>query len=140
MYGNYSNDTGYQHQDLALQAEQGLIKPSEAFVRLRALKSEIEDSLKSVESLVVDELTLLDDKEDLISLGFKITHMKGRSTFNFKECDKWNEINNERKRVEGLVKVATQQNAEIIDKETGELIEPVTIKNGKGFLKMEVAK
>jgi hypothetical protein len=139
MYGNYSKDVGYQHEDLVLQAENGIIKAGVAYVQLRALKSEIEESLKKVEPLVIDELTMLNDKDDLCALGFKISHMKGRTTFNYKECTKWNEINDERKRVEELVKVATRQNAEIIDKETGEIIEPVSLKNGKGFLKMEKA-
>lgn len=137
IHGDYSPDVGYQHQDLVLQAQNGIIKASEAFVQLRAVKSEIEDSIKEVEPLVIDELTLLHDKEDLISLGFKITHMKGRTSFNYKESSMWNNTDNERKRIEKLIKVATQQNAEIIDKETGEIIEPVSIKNGKGYLKME---
>jgi hypothetical protein len=139
VIGNYGSEVGYQHQDLVQQAEEGLIKPSHAYVQLRALKSEIDEGLKAVESLVVDELTKLNDKEELVALGHKISHMKGRTSFAYKECDKWEEVNSERKRIEGLIKVATQQNAEIVDKETGEIIEPVTIKNGKGYLKMERA-
>ena len=137
IHGDYSQDVGYQHQDLVQQAHNGVIKASKVFVQLRAIKSEIEESIKQIEPLVIDELTFLDDKEDLISLGFKITHMKGGTSFNYKECPMWNDTDNERKRIEKLIKVATQQNAEITDKETGEIIEPVSIKNGKGYLKME---
>lgn len=133
----YRDYTRYQHQDLVLQAKNGIIKASDTFVQLRAMKSEIEESIKEIEPLVIDELTFLDDKEKLISLGFKITHIKGRTSFNYKECPMWNDTDNERKRIEKLVKVATQQNAEITDKETGEIIEPVSIENGKGYLKME---
>lgn len=143
IQGNYNSDVGLQKEptpsEIHNDCMEGIIKASKAYVLLRNHQTELDKYIKEVESLLVDEITHLDDKESLISLGYKIRHMKGRATFDFKSSSKWIELNNERKRVESLIKVATKENSEIVDKETGEIIEPVHIKHGKGFFKMEKA-
>ena len=142
MNGDYSQEVGFEQDpaQIKLQVERGEIKASYGYVLLRSIESIIKEIIKDVEQEVVGELTLLDDKEDLVALGHKISHIKGRTSFSFKESPIWKDVNSEKKRVENLIKVATTKNVEVVDKITGEIIEPVTLKHGKGFFKMEKVK
>lgn len=142
VMGDYSPDTGYQAtkwEHIKQSVERGEMKASRAYVELRSIKSEIDDILKDVEREVVGELTQLNDKEELIVLGYKISHVKGRVTYNYKQSEVWNEKKNALKEVEEKLKQATKMKAEIVDKETGEIFEPVEVKHGAAYLKMEKA-
>ncbi len=119
------------------KVQDGHLKASNAYVTLRALKSEIEYAIKQIESQIIDELTYLDSKEALIISGYKITHVAGRSSYDYKESLMWKEADTEKKRIERLIKVATKDGVSIVDQHTGEVIEPVQIKQGNGYIKME---
>lgn len=119
------------------KVENGQLKASNAYVTLRALKSEIEYAIKQIEGQIIDELTYLDDKEDLIVSGYKISHVAGRTSYDYKESSMWKEADTEKKRIERLIKVATKDGVSIVDQHTGEVIEPVKMKQGNGYIKME---
>lgn len=119
--------------------ELGEMKPSKAYVMLRALKSEIDEAMKKVEAELVSELTYLSNHEDLIVDGYKITHMQGRKSYDYKGCSLWREADAERKRIERIIKLATNDGVSVVDNHTGEIIEPVELKHGSGFIKMEHA-
>jgi hypothetical protein len=119
------------------KVQDGHLKASNAYVTLRALKSEIEYAIKQIEGQIVDELTYLDSKEDLIVSGFKLSHIAGRTSFEFKNNSMWNDVDAEKKRIERLIKVATKDGVSIVDESTGEIIEPVPTKQGNGYIKME---
>jgi hypothetical protein len=123
--------------NLIKKVEGGQLKASNAYVTLRALKSEIEYAIKQIESQIIDELTYLDSKEALVVNGYKITHVAGRSSYDYKESSMWKEADTEKKRIERLIKVATKDGVSIVDQHTGEIIEPVKIKQGNGYIKME---
>jgi hypothetical protein len=123
--------------NLIKKVEEGNLKASNAYVTLRALKSEIEYAIKQIESQIIDELTYLDSKEALVVNGYKITHVAGRTSYDYKESSMWKEADTEKKRIERLIKVATKDGVSIVDQHTGEVIEPVQIKQGAGFIKME---
>jgi hypothetical protein len=123
--------------NLIKKVEEGNLKASNAYVILRALKSEIEYAIKQIESQIIDELTYLDSKEALVVNGYKITHVAGRSSYDYKESSMWKEADTEKKRIERLIKVATKDGVSIVDQHTGEIIEPVKIKQGNGYIKME---
>ena len=123
--------------NLIKKVEEGQLKASNAYVTLRALKSEIEYAIKQIESQIIDELTYLDSKEALVVNGYKITHVAGRSSYDYKESSMWKEADTEKKRIERLIKVATKDGVSIVDQHTGEIIEPVKIKQGNGYIKME---
>ncbi len=123
--------------NLIKKVEEGNLKASNAYVTLRALKSEIEYAIKQIESQIIDELTYLDNKEALVVSGYKITHVAGRSSYDYKESLMWKEADTEKKRIERLIKVATKDGVSIVDQHTGEVIEPVQIKQGNGYIKME---
>src|SRR5690554_6525755 len=123
--------------DIKADYELGHMKASKAYVKLRAIKSEIEDIIKEIEGGVVDELTGL--SEDLIVDGNKISHVNGRATYQFKQSYVWNEHKEALKKVEEKLKQATKLKAEIVDQETGEIFEPVEIKQGNAYLKLERA-
>lgn len=119
--------------------ELGELKPSKAYVMLRALKSEIDEAIKKVEAELVGEITYLSNQEDLVVDGYKITHMQGRKSYNYKGCSVWREVDEERKRIERIIKLATNDSVSIVDNHTGEIIEPVEVKHGSGYIKMERA-
>jgi len=143
VQGNYGQETGQQEpkewERLKQEVIEGLTKPSKAYVLLRAMESEIAEIKKEVETELVGEI-LSNGKEPTTYGGFEVKHMNGRSAYVYKECPMWVDADTERKRVQGLVQAATTQGVEIIDKETGEVIEPVNMSTGKGYLKMEKAK
>ena len=123
--------------NLIQKVQNGQVKASNAYVTLRALKSEIEYAIKQIEGQIVHELTYLDSKEALVVNGYKITHVAGRSSYDYKESSMWKEADTEKKRIERLIKVATKDGVSIVDQHTGEIIEPVKIKQGNGYIKME---
>lgn len=123
--------------NLIQKVQNGQVKASNAYVTLRALKSEIEYAIKQIEGQIVDELTYLDSKEALVVNGYKITHVAGRSSYDYKESSMWKEADTEKKRIERLIKVATKDGVSIVDQHTGEIIEPVQIKQVNGYIKME---
>ena len=123
--------------NLIQKVQNGHLKASNAYVTLRALKSEIEHAIKQIEGQIVDELTYLNDREDLIVSGFKLSHVAGRTSYEYKQNSMWKDADTEKKRIERLIKVATKDGVSIVDDATGEIIEPVQMKQGNGYIKME---
>lgn len=124
--------------ELLEQYQEGNIKASKAYVQLRAIKSELDDVIKDIETGLVDEITRMGN-EDLIVDGFKISHMKGRTSLDYKASDVWNEYQASLKAVEEKLKQATKLKVDIVDPESGEVYEPVPVRQGKGYIKMERA-
>jgi len=130
-------EAGQNHTELIKQWEEGQRPASQIYVELRRLKDDIDMALKSIEDNVMDELVRMNNYEDLVVYGKKIIEVQGRTTYHYKENSKWMEADQERKRIERLIKTATTDNVQIIDSETGEIIEPVTKSQGKSYLKLE---
>ena len=124
--------------ELLEQYQEGNIKASKAYVQLRAIKSELDDVIKDIETGLVDEITMMGN-EDLVVDGFKISHMKGRTSLDYKVSDVWNEYKESLKLVEEKLKQATKLKVDIVDPESGEVYEPLPVRHGKGFIKMERA-
>jgi hypothetical protein len=124
--------------EILKQYNDGDMKPSKAYVQLRAIKSELEDIIKQVEEGLVDEITRM-GTEDLVD-GFKISHMKGRESLDYKASDVYNQYSASLKEVQEKLKQATKLKVDIVDPETGEVYEPLPTKYGAGFIKMERAR
>lgn len=120
--------------------KEGETKASKAYVKLRALKNEIEYSIKEIESELLDEITQLDAKEDLIVDGYKISHVAGRVTYNFKDSEVWLKQKESLKLVEEKLKQATKLGVDLVEPETGEVYEPITKRQGSGYIKMEQSR
>lgn len=127
------------HLDILKKYNDGDMKPSKAYVQLRAIKSELEDIIKQVEDGLVDEITRMGN-EDLVVDGYKISHMKGREILDYKASALWNEYKDLLKKVEQKHKQATKLKVDVVDVKTGEVYEPLPIKYGAGFIKMERAR
>jgi len=127
------------HYQLLTDYQEGNIKASKAYIQLRAIKSELEEVIKEVEDGLVDEITRMGN-EDLVVDGFKISHMKGRESLDYKASDVWNEYKESLKLVEEKLKQATKLKVDIVDPESGEVYEPLPTKYGAGFIKMERAR
>jgi hypothetical protein len=66
--------------------------------------------------------------------------MQGRTSLDYKASDVWNEYKESLKNVEEKLKQATKLKVDIVDPESGEVYEPVPVRVGKGYIKMERAK
>jgi hypothetical protein len=119
------------------QVEAGNLKPGLAYVTLRSFKSEIEYAIKKIEDQVVTQLSYLHDNEPLVISGFKLSHVEGRKIPQYKESALWKHTNDEKKRVEELIKLANKLSESVVDSRTGEVIDPVEVKLGNGYIKME---
>ena len=128
------------HETLMEQWKEGYVPASQVYVALRKLKDDIDSALKQLEDSVMDELVRMNNYEDLIVYGKKIVEVQGRTTYEFKENSMWNDAYNQQKRIERIIKTATNDGVSIYDNETGEVIEPVTKKQGKSYLKIETPK
>lgn len=126
--------------DIAEQVKNGEMKPSNAYVGLRKLKDQIDSVIKSIEDDVMDELMHYNRHEDLVVGNVKIVQVAGRAMYDFKDSHTWNDINEQKKRIERMIKTATKDGVQIIDDETGEMYEPVPVKNAKSYLKIERIK
>jgi dGTP triphosphohydrolase len=126
--------------DIVEKVRNGEMKPSNAYIGLRKLRDQIDYVIKSIEDEVMDELMLYSRHEDLIVDDRKIVHVSGRTTYDFKDSHTWNDINEQKKRIERMIKTATKDGVQIIDDETGEMYEPVPVKNSKSYLKIERIK
>lgn len=125
--------------ELLNKYENGEIKPSRAYVQLRAWKSEIEDVIKQVEIGLVDEIISM-GKEDLVCEGFKISHLPGRVSLDYKASEVYQDYEEKLNLVKEKLKQATKLKSDIVDPETGEIYEPLPTKQGSGFIKMEKVK
>lgn len=128
------------HETLMEQWKEGHVPASQVYVTLRKLKDDIDSALKQLEDSVMDELVRMNNYEDLIVYGKKIVEVQGRTTYEFKESPMWNDAYNQQKRIERIIKTATNDGVSIYDNETGEVIEPVTKRQGKSYLKIETPK
>jgi len=126
--------------DIAEKVRNGEMKPSNAYVGLRKLRDQIDHVIKSIEDEVMDELMLYSRHDDLIVDDRRIVHVAGRTTYDFKDSHTWNDINEQKKRIERMIKTATKDGVQIIDDETGEMYEPVPVKHSKSYLKIERVK
>jgi len=127
------------HYELLNEYQEGNMKASKAYIQLRALKSELEEVIKEIETGLVDEITRMGN-EELIVDGYKISHMKGRTSLDYKASDVWNEYKASLKAVEEKLKQATKLKVDIVDPESGEVFEALPVKHGKGYIKMERAR
>ena len=125
--------------ELLNKYDNGEIKSSKAYVQLRAWKSEIEEAIKHVERGLVYEITAM-GQEDLVCQGFKISHLPGRISLDYKASEVYQEYEQKLNLVKEKLKQATKLKSDIVDPETGELYEPLPTKHGKGFIKMEKVK
>lgn len=128
-----------EYLNVLRQYQDGEMKASKAYVQLRTIKSELDDVIKEIEQGIVDEITMLGRGEDLVVDGFKISHMQGRTSLDYKVSPVWNEYKESLKNVEEKLKQATKLKVDIVDPESGEVYEPVPVRMGKGYIKMERA-
>lgn len=123
--------------DIAEKVRNGELKPSNAYVALRKIKDQVDFVLKSIEDEVMDELMMYNRHEDLVVDDVRIVQVAGRTVYDFKDSHTWNDINEQKKRIERMIKTATKDGVQIIDDETGEMYEPVPVKHSKSYLKIE---
>jgi hypothetical protein len=108
-------------QSILQPIQDGYMSAPEVAVRIKFL----EDVLKKVKSE-------LEVKENDVVLGAKIEIVEAGVKYAYQDCDLWREIKNkllpleeELKKIEEQIKIATKIGKSFVDESTGEIISPV---------------
>lgn len=126
-------------QEIIKQYHEGNMKASKAYVNIRSIKSEADEAIKELESGLIDEITMM-GSEDLIVDGNKISHVQGRTIYNYKSSEVWVKAKDDLSKIEEKLKQATKLKSDIVDNATGEVYEQIPVKQANGFIKMERAR
>lgn len=113
---------------LAIGVAEGETDPLEAYAFLNRVEKAAEPLKKAVkEEAIAKALEYGSDKEPFQYKGSEFRFQKGRSIYSFKHIESWSKLEENKKRIEELAKLAAKNNAEVVDKETGELIAPAHV-------------
>jgi len=113
----------------------GEISALHAYTELYQAKKEIDEQLEAIKDLAVDERNLY-GKESPIINGFQIEKSPGRKVWDYTGVSSWTSLKDKMKQIEKHAQAVAVQGVEIIDNETGEIIEPAKISYAKDTLRL----
>lgn len=103
----------------------GEVSAIDAYIDLYKEKALIEKQLADIKELAVLEREKY-GKERILRRGYEVEVNKGRSIWNYKDVSIWNDTKERLKEIENMAQMASK-NTEVIDKETGEVVEPASV-------------
>lgn len=112
--------------------EEGLESSFEVYKYIFRLKEVVEKAKKRLESQAIDEASQY-NRTELKDLGFEIGYTAKQ--YKYKEDGEIQRLEQELKERKKVIKLATDNGKEILDKETGEIIEPVEFSASRAYLK-----
>lgn len=126
---------------LVSEAHSGDADAMEVFAKLKTFADRVSAAADEVKPLAIDEaVNGYGIEQDKVShKGFVFSYVKPRSQYNFKGIPSWVKLEEDRKRIEELSKVAAKNGVEIADEETGEVIPPCVITYTKEGLSVKPA-
>jgi len=112
-----------QMSELVDNVENGIESPFIGLSKLRELKKTIEDCIKQIEPIAIDEATKYDKSFEID--GLKIEQRNGAKIFSFKKCESWVIYDKARKECEERLKLAYKsfENGLTSVTEDGEVLE-----------------
>ena len=112
-------------QDLAMDVAEGNLDPLEVFGFLQVLRKEAELMEKAVKEEAMDAAMALGvDKAPTTYKGFSVKFVPSRTSYKFDHIGPWKEVEERKKYLEELAKLAAKKGGDQVDSETGELIPP----------------
>lgn len=105
----------------------GEMSAIDAYIELYEAKKQIEEQLSEIKELALLERERY-GKEAIRRKGYEIEIARGRAMWDYKEVSIWASLKARMKDVEKMAQQVAAKNVEIIDTETGEVIEPATCK------------
>jgi hypothetical protein len=107
------------------KAMNGEISAMDAYIELYEAKAEIEKQLNDIKELARLERERY-GKEEVKRNGWLIELASGRKTWNYKGVSAWNSVKARLTEIEKMAQMA-YNGAEVIDKESGEVVEPAEL-------------
>lgn len=104
----------------------GEVSAIDAYIQLYTAKKEIERQIDEVKELAILERERY-GKEQIIRNGFEVELARGRAIWKYDNVSSWKALKDKMKDIEKLAQQVATKNVEIVDAETGEVIEPATV-------------
>lgn len=112
----------------------GEISAIDAYIELYEAKRLIDEQLEEVKSLAIMERERY-GKESPVRNGYMVELVPGRKQWNYKGVSAWNTVKARLTEIEKMAQMASN-GAEVIDKESGEVIEPAELTFTKDTLRL----
>lgn len=113
-----------------------------SYGNLKVISKYLSDCISKIDEFVIKEASKYPEKT-FEHQGFKFTKTDGRTLYNFKSVQKWNEINIKLKEVEELAKASANNYQKFktqLVTDDGEVIEPAEITFSKPSLSVVLKK
>lgn len=126
-------------EDLAMEVAEGNADALETYSFLQIVRKKADDMEKAVKDEAMETAMALGvDKAPTTYKGCLIKFVPSRTTYKFDHIGPWAEVNERRKYLEELAKLAAKKGAEQVDSETGELIPPAQAQHSKEGLSISL--
>jgi hypothetical protein len=113
----------------------GEMSAIDAYIELYQAKKEIERQLDDIKDLALLEREKY-GKEDIVRNGFKVEVARGRTMWDYKSVSIWSALKSRMTDVEKMAQTVAMKAVEIVDTETGEVIEPAKVSYAKDSIRL----
>lgn len=128
-----------QANRLTESVQSGDIEAYKAYADLYALSKVIASAMDNIKDDAVEELAR--EKQGIAVYGMKLTAKSGNRRFSYKHIPQWLAKNAELHRIQEMAKTAlNNRKAVLIDKDTGEVIDPAKETYNKSTVNVEIPK
>jgi hypothetical protein len=104
----------------------GEMSAIDAYIELYEAKKAIEQQIDEIKPLAILEREKY-GKEDIMRRGFKVEIASGRAMWDYKGVSLWKSLKSRMADVEKMAQTVAMKAVEIVDTETGEVIEPAKV-------------
>ena len=127
-------------QDLAMDVAEGNRDPLEVFGFIQVLRKESEKMEKAVKEEAMEKaLALGVDKAPTTYKGLLVKWVPSRTSYKYDHIGPWKEVEERKKYLEELAKLAAKNGSDQVDSETGEVIPPAHTSFSKEGLSISLA-
>jgi hypothetical protein len=117
----------------------GEISALQAYTELYQAKKEIDEQLNGIKDLAVQERDRY-GKENPVINGFQVEKMPGRKIWDYSGVSMWSATKDRLKDIEKHAQAVALKGVEVIDNETGEVIEPAKLTYASDTIKLVIPK
>jgi hypothetical protein len=116
------------------RAMNGEVSALDVYLELREAEAEIKKQIDDIKDIALLELEKY-GKEPVMRRGFLVEKVNGRKIWNYKGVSAWNTAKVRLTEVEKMAQMS-YNGAEVIDKESGEVVEPAELSFTKDSIKL----
>jgi hypothetical protein len=116
------------------RAMNGEVSALDVYLELREAEAEIKKQIDDIKDIALLELEKY-GKEPVMRRGFLVEKVNGRKIWNYKGVSAWNTAKVRLTEVEKMAQMS-YNGAEVIDKESGEVVEPASLSFSSDTIKI----